>query len=209
MLSTSPPVRVGIVGCGSFGRNAYGRNLHQCPDAEVVALCDADRGRAEALLQELSGGGGSKGPSVYAGYEDMLRKESLDAVMIATMADVRPRVAVAALEAGAHVLAAKPMAPSLAAAEHMLRVADQAGRLLVVGYNFRFREGAQAVRRFIVEGGLGKPLFARAWSHEASVPVWGPHYVKSVSGGGSLASTAVHVIDLAIWFLGCPRLISA
>jgi predicted dehydrogenase len=87
-------------------------------------------------------------------------------------------VTVAALNAGAHVLAAKPMAPSLGEAEEMLRTAKQRGRLLMVGYNFRFRDDARVVRRFIREGGLGRPLFA------------------------------VHVIDLAVWFLGCPRLLS-
>jgi predicted dehydrogenase len=138
----------------------------------------------------------------------MIQQESLDIVMVATMADIRPRVTIAALNSGAHVLAAKPMAQSLAEAEEMLQVAEQTDRLLMIGYNFRFREDAQVVHRFIHSGGLGTPRFARAWSHAASVPTWGPHYVKSRSGGGSLANTGVHVLDLAVWFLGSPALVS-
>ena len=64
MLSTSPPVRVGIVGCGSFGRNAYGRNLHQCPDAlarmlggqvtEVLATVEAVAWRSGSTVGQIA-----------------------------------------------------------------------------------------------------------------------------------------------------------
>jgi predicted dehydrogenase len=208
MNNANPPLRVGIVGCGSFGRKTYAWGVAGHPGAVVAALCDIDRGRAEAAARELSEERGHPLPATYEDYRRMIEQESLDVVMVGTLADVRPAVTLAALSAGAHVLVAKPMAPSLSGAEEMLRAAEQAGRLLMVGYNFRFRDDARSVHRFIREGGLGRPLFARAWSHEASVPTWGPHYIKSLSGGGALASTAVHVIDLAVWFLGCPRLLS-
>ncbi|MSS73930.1 MAG: Gfo/Idh/MocA family oxidoreductase [Candidatus Latescibacteria bacterium] len=209
MNKTRSPLRVGIVGCGSFGRKTYAYGVAEHPGAVVTALCDVERGRAEALARELSEERGtSPRPGVYEDYRPMIEQEPLDVVMVGTLADVRPAVTLAALNAGAHVLAAKPMAPSLGEAEEMLRTAKQVNRLLMVGYNFRFREDAQIMRRFIREGGLGRPLFARAWSHEASVPTWGPHYIRALSGGGSLASTAVHVIDLAVWFLGCPPLLS-
>ena len=208
MDNAKRPLRVGIVGCGSFGRKTYACGVAEHPGATVAALCDIDRARAEAAARELSEERGAPRPATYEDYRRMIEKESLDVVMVGTLADVRPAVTLAALSAGAHVLAAKPMAPSLSGAEEMLRAAQRAGRLLMVGYNFRFRDDAQVVHRFIREGGLGRPLFARAWSHEASVPTWGPHYIRSLSGGGSLASTAVHVIDLAVWFLGCPKLLS-
>ncbi len=208
MNNVKSPLRVGIVGCGSFGRKTYAWGVAEHPGATVAALCDIDRGRAEAAARELSEERDNPRPATYEDYRRMIEKEPLDVVMVGTLADVRPAVTLAALSAGAHVLAAKPMAPSLPGAEEMLRAAERAGRLLMVGYNFRFRDDAQVVHHFIREGGLGRPLFARAWSHEASVPTWGPHYVKSLSGGGSLASTAVHVIDLAVWFLGCPKLLT-
>jgi predicted dehydrogenase len=138
----------------------------------------------------------------------MIQTESLDVVMAGTMADIRPQVTLTALKHGAHVLAAKPMAPSLADAQRMMDGAAKADRLLMVGYNFRFREDAQILHRFIQDGGLGTPIFARVFSHQARIPVWGPHYVKARSAGGSLASTAVHVIDLAVWFLDNPALLS-
>ena len=209
MNNVSRPLRVGVVGCGSFGRNAYARNVVDNPDANLIALCDVDGERAKAVARELVDAHPQKPlAATYTDYQEMIDQESLDVVMVGTMADVRPRVTIAALNGGAHVLAAKPMAPSLAEAEAMLQAAEEASRLLMVGYNFRFREDAQAVHRFIRSGGLGTPRFARTWIHAEGVPVWGPHYIQSRSGGGSLASTGVHTLDLGVWFLGCPPLLS-
>ena len=208
MSNRSCLLRVGVVGCGGFGRNAYVNNIIENPDASLVALCDIDLTQAEAAAREVFDEGGREPrPALYPDYQAMIDQESLDVVMVGTMADVRPYVAIYALNAGAHVLAAKPMAPSLAEAEEMLQTAKEANRILMVGYNFRFRDDAQVVHRFIRDGGIGPPRFARAWSFAASVPIRGSHY-KAASGGGSLARTGVHTMDLAIWFLGNPPLIS-
>jgi predicted dehydrogenase len=204
MQTADSLLRVGVVGCGSFGRNTYARHVVDSPDATLIALCDTDRARAEATADEFSD---NQPPAIYTDENQMLERESLDIVMVATMADVRPRISIAALNSGAHVLAAKPMAISLAEAEQMLEAAEQSARLLMVGYNFRFREDAQVVHRFIREGGLGTPLFARAWCHAAGVPVWGPHYIKLRSGGGALASTGIHTLDLAVWLLDSPPIL--
>ncbi len=199
---------VGVVGCGSFGKNAYVRNILS-DAADVVALCDVRSASIESVFAEhYEGVSEGDRPAVYNDYRKMLDAEVLDIVMVGTMADIRPDVTVAALERGSHVLAAKPMAFSLDGAERMIEAARLAGRHFMVGYNFRFRQDATAMRAFIAEGGIGQPMFARAWSHEMSVPTWGPHYIKAQSGGGSLASTAVHVIDLAVWFLGGPEVAS-
>ena len=232
MINRSDPLRVGVVGCGGFGRGAYVNNVPENPDASLVALCDIDPAQAEAAAREVFDKGGREPrPSLYTDYKTMIDQESPDVVMVGTMADVRPRVAIYALNAGAHVLAAKPMAPSLPEAEEMLQTAKEADRILMtirkadnadfdvlqtakeadrilmVGYNFRFRDDAQIVHRFIRDGGIGTPRFARAWSFAPSVPIRGPHN-EAGSGGGSLARTGVHTMDLAIWFLGNPSLIS-
>ncbi|MBI3943284.1 MAG: Gfo/Idh/MocA family oxidoreductase [Chloroflexi bacterium] len=214
MNSTDHPLRVGVVGCGSFGCNAYARRIADHSETMLTALCDIDRARAETCaractINEITGlPNPGPPPTLYTDYRQMLDREQLDIVMVATLANMRPEITIAALDAGTHVLATKPMAPSLAEAEAMLQAAERSGRLFMIGYNFRFRDDAQAAYSFIQAGGLGRPLFARAWSHEASVPAWGPHYIKALSSGGSLASTAVHVIDLAVWFLDAPPLIS-
>ena len=177
MTDESHPLRVCVVGCGGFGRNAYIDNVVENPDASLVALCDINLAQAETAAREVfdEGGRGPR-PALYTDYQAMIDQESLNVVMVGTMADVRPRVAIYALNAGAHVLAAKPMAPSLAEAEEMLQRAKEVDRILMVGYNFRFRDDAQIVHRFIRDGGIGTPRFARAWSFAESVPIRGSHY---------------------------------
>ncbi len=136
MSNRSRPLRVGVVGCGGFGRNAYVNNAVENPDASLVALCDVDLAQAEAAAREVFDDRGIKPrPALYTDYKAMIDQKSLDVVMVGTMAGVRPRVAIYALNAGAHVLAAKPMAPSLAEAEEMLQKAKEADRILMVGYN--------------------------------------------------------------------------
>ena len=202
-------IRVGVIGCGSFGRNAYMRNVLSHGEADVVALCDVNAASVEKAFEDYYPEETSGRPNVYDDYRDLLREEAIDVAMVGTMADIRPDVTVAALQRGAHVLAAKPMAFTLPDAERMIDEARAADRHFMVGYNFRFRADATAMHAFIAGGGMGRPMFARAGSHEASVPTWGPHYIRAQSGGGSLASTAVHVIDLAVWFLGSPELEAA
>lgn len=199
-------LKVGVIGCGSFGKNAYIRNVLSHAEAEVTALCDVSIASIESVMSDYFSTGDR--PVVYDDYRKMIYDEEMEIAMVGTMADIRPDVTVAALRKGIHVLAAKPMAFTLADAERMIEAARKADRHFMVGYNFRFREDATAMHAFIEEGGIGRPMFARAWSHEASVPTWGPHYIKAQSGGGSLASTAVHVIDMALWFLGSPDLSS-
>ena len=90
----------------------------------------------------------------------------------------------------------------------MVAAARRANRFLTVGFNMRFLPAAGALRGFVGEGKLGKPLYTRAWALATDIPWWGKHYVKAVSGGGVLASTAVHVLDLALWVAGSPEPVS-
>ena len=91
----------------------------------------------------------------------------------------------------------------------MIEAGERAGRMLSVGFNMRFMDGALAMRRFVEDGRLGTPICGRGWMLAGDVPWWGKHYVRSISGGGALAATAVHVLDLATWLAGSPRPLTA
>jgi predicted dehydrogenase len=195
-------VRVGVVGCGAQGR-LHTSFLAADGDADLVAICDRDRERARALAAELGVAG------VYRDHREMLGAERLDLVCICTMPDSHREIAVDALEAGADVLCEKPMAHTLADAREMADAARRTGNQLAIGFNLRHSTVAQAVRGFIDEGALGAPVCARGSMLETEVPWWGPHQVKEISGGGAIAATAVHMIDLLMWFAGNPRPLTA
>ena len=89
-----------MVGCGGFGRGAYVNNVAENPDASLVALCDVDIEQAEAAAREVFDEQCIKPrPALYTDYKAMIDQESLNVVMVGTMADVRPRVAIYALNA--------------------------------------------------------------------------------------------------------------
>jgi predicted dehydrogenase len=184
-----------VIGCGVQGQ-IHMRAYRACSGAEVVAVCDTDPARVEEAGRAFGVAGR------FADYRALLAGAACDLVSVCTMPASHREIAVAALDAGAHVLCEKPTALDAGEAAAMVAAARRADRFLTVGFNMRFLPAAQALRRFVAEGGLGRPLYTRAWTLATDIPWWGTHYVKAVSGGGVLASTAVHILDLALWVAG-------
>jgi len=194
-------LRVGVVGCGVQGR-VHLEAYRQRRDVEIAACCDLDPARLEASGRDFGAAG------LFADFGEMLNQVPLDLVSVATMPSTHLAVATAALEAGAHVLCEKPFAMNAEEAERMLATAGQCQRTLAVGFNMRFMGSAQRARAYVAEGRLGTPQYARVWALANDIPWWGKHYVRALSGGGVLASTAVHVLDLTLWVMGHPKVVA-
>jgi predicted dehydrogenase len=195
-------LRVGIIGCGFQGR-LHAEILSGIEGVEVAAVCDRDEERAAAVASEF------QAPRVFGDYRALLADGRYDLVTVCTMPDTHRAITLAAIECDAHVLCEKPFALDASEALEMIVAAERAGRTLSVGFNMRFMDSALAMRRFIDDGHLGRPVCARGWMLAGDVPWWGKHYIKAVSGGGALAATAVHVLDLATWLAGSPKPLTA
>jgi len=163
------------------------------PEVEVVAVCDLDGSRAADLAAAHAIAG------THEDYRDLLANHELDAVTVCTMPATHREIVVACFDAGAHVLCEKPFSTNAGDAVAMVRAGRAAGRILTVGYNMRFMQATEAVRAFIADGELGKPVYARGFMLADQVPWWGRHYANADSGGGALNSTAVHMLDLLMW----------
>ena len=152
-------LRVGVIGLGAMGKGhlgAYGR----IPEAvEVAALCDL---REEALA---AAGERFPGARTAGDFRELLEPGDLDLVSVITMPQTHCEIAVAALEAGAHVLCEKPLAMSVAEADRMLAAAEGAGRMIQVGTNMRHMLEAGLLRELVASGKLGKPTYIRAWTY--------------------------------------------
>ena len=194
-------MRVGVIGCGFQGR-LHVEVLSKLPDVDVVALADIDPDRVGRLAHE-HGVAGS-----YTDYLEMLDSERLDLVTICTMPVHHAAMTVAAFSRGAHVLCEKPLAMNTAEGVAMVEAARRAGKFLAVGFNMRFMPNSTAIRSFIREGGFGRPVYTRACGLD-EIPWWGEHYRRGISGGGALAASAVHLLDLALYFAGFPEPVAA
>ena len=194
-------MRVGVIGCGFQGR-LHVDVLSRLPDVEVAAVADIDPDRVGRVAHEF---GVAKS---YRDYREMLDSERLELVTICTMPVHHAAMTVAAFSRGAHVLCEKPLAMNTAEGVAMVEAARRAGKFLAVGFNMRFMPNAMAIQSFIRGGRFGRPVYTRARAND-EIPWWGEHYRRGISGGGALAASAVHLLDLALYFAGFPEPTSA
>jgi predicted dehydrogenase len=141
-----------LVGAGGMGR-AWGKNLRECAEAELVGWIDIRPEAAEQAASEL----GLAGIHVGGDLERALTEVRPDFVVDVTVPEAHRDVTVAALRAGVPVLGEKPMAASMAHAREMVAAADRAGKLYMVSQSRRYDARLHALRRLIVEhvGALG------------------------------------------------------
>jgi predicted dehydrogenase/nucleoside-diphosphate-sugar epimerase len=142
-------LRVGFIGCGRIAQ-VHLRYLRQIPGIDVIGFCDRDVDRARQFKGAMQG-------SRAEAFHDLGDFLSLgpDAVHILTPPDTHAAVAIAALEAGAHVLVEKPMATSTADARRMEEAAQAAGRVLCVDHNRLFDPTVVRAQALLAAGAIG------------------------------------------------------
>jgi D-apiose dehydrogenase len=185
-------LRGGVIGCGFFGRN----HLHgwrEVEGAEIAAVCDRDRARAEAAAAEFGV------PAVYDDPEAMLRAETLDFVDVVTSPDThRPLVELAA-RYGRHVICQKPLAPEFEDARAMVRACADAGVRLMVHENFRWQTPMRALKE--ESAALGELFFGRI-EFRTAFDVYRDQPYLAEDPRFIIADLGVHLLDLARFFLG-------
>jgi predicted dehydrogenase len=152
MTGESAPVRVGLIGVGYWGPNLV-RNLHELPEAEPVVVCDL---RDEALARISS-----RFPSVTTttSVDELLSRDDIEAVVVATPVSTHFELAAAALRAGKHVLVEKPLAASAAQALELAALSGRCGRLVMPGHTFLYSPPVNLIRDVIASGELGDIYF--------------------------------------------------
>jgi predicted dehydrogenase len=126
----NPPLRLGVIGLGFFGAR-HARIYADFPAAHLVAVCDADPQKAEAVAAET-------GARAYQDYEAMLREAELDAVSVCLPDRMHEDAAIAVARAGKAMLLEKPLAHNAAAAGRIVDAVGAAGTRLMIGHVLRF-----------------------------------------------------------------------
>jgi predicted dehydrogenase len=192
-------LRVGVVGLGMGRHHVEAFSNH--PNAEVVAISDLDPKRLEDIGNQYGVA------NRYTAFEEMLEKESLDIVGIATPNFLHRPIALAAIAAGCHVFCEKPMAMNAGEAQEMIDAANAAGRRIMIDFSYRFSDQSQALYAEVQKDTLGDVYFGRAvWLRRDGMPGFGGWFgQKDKSGGGPLIDLGVHRLDFALWLMGYPK----
>jgi len=197
-------LRIALVGVGAAAQINHLPALKKLEDVELAALCDRDPEKAGRVAQRFGV------PTSYTRFEELLADDSIDAVDLTTPNYLHAPMAIAALEAGKHVLCERPLARSGAEAAAMAKAAKQEDRLLMCALQHRFRPDAQLLRKFVDKGDLGEIFLAKGgWLRQKTEwdsDEWRAQ--KRESGGGVVLDLGFQMIDLSLWVLGDPKVVS-
>jgi predicted dehydrogenase len=180
------------------------RGYQEAPGVEVFALAGKEEDRLGELAEEFGA------ERTYTDWEGLVADPDVDVVSVATPNLLHAPLTIAALTAGKHVLCEKPLAVTAAGAAEMVQAATEAGRVLETAFNFRRRGDVRVLKSYIDDGHLGKVYHAKAsWIRRRGIPGLGSWFAsKELAGGGPLIDLGVHVLDLAIYLMGEPKVIS-
>jgi len=156
-IADQKPKRVGLIGCGWYGKNDLFRLIQVAP-VDVVSLCDVDKKQLEGAAKTVSERQSSKQkPRLYDDYRKMLKEKDLDVVLIGTPDHWHALMMIAACEAGADVYVQKPISVDVREGQAMLAAARKYDRVVQVGTQRRSTPHlVEARERVIKQGLLGK-----------------------------------------------------
>lgn len=180
---------LGVIGVGMIGRK-HARTISELDKVKLVAVADINRQRAEEVAKKYGA------EAFYTDYREMLGREDIEAVVIATPDQLHREPAVAAAEARKHILLEKPMASTLEDADAISAAAKKAGVKLMIGYILRFDLNYVKIKQAVDSESFGIPLYVYA-REQGSIGVTtqiGARVPFMLYG-------SIHEIDQLLWYL--------
>jgi predicted dehydrogenase len=202
-------IGVGLVGYKFMGRahsNAY-RQVGRFFNLELSPRMRAICGRDEGAVRDAAASLGWEG--YETDYRRLLERDDIGLVDVATPGNTHHEIAIAALEAGKHVLCEKPLANTLQEAREMLDAARTADTMNMVSFNYRRAPAVQLAKKLIDEGRLGeirhwRGAYLQDFILDPELPlIW--RFRREVAGSGALGDIGAHLIDLAHFLVGPIR----
>ena len=190
-------IGVAIIGCGGITLQNHLPGIALCQDTRVVALCDSDPATLERARQQTGV------TTVSSDYTEIIKREDVHAVIIATPNISHAPIAMAAIAAGKHVLCEKPLAMNHADAVAMARAADLASVRHMTAFTYRFVPAMRYLAHLVQRGDLGQPYHYRS----CRLQDWGTRslgwrQVARLAVTGELGDMLSHRIDFAHLLMG-------
>lgn len=205
-MSDGDRIRVGIIGVG-WGSVVQTPAFALVPEYEVVALCSR-RPESVAKAAENLGIGDTS-----TGWESFVRRDDLDVISVCTPVALHAQQAIAAIEAGRHVLVEKPLALNAGDARRILDAAESAGVAHAVCFEGRYERDRARIAELVHDGFLGQPYYVQT---NSIADYWHPSrglqsewMYRLDQGGGYLMGMASHDIDYLSFLFGEPEAVCA
>jgi predicted dehydrogenase len=190
-------IKVGIIGAGSFAA----QHAQAIASVNGVSIVSASRRNTTALAEFTSRFGGRG----YADYQDLLKDNEVDAVVIATPHHTHTSVVEAAARAGKHILLEKPMAPNLAECDRIVQCTKETGVKLMLGHTGHFIPAVQSAKKLLESGEMGEVVYGVATKSKKWMnPDRREWHLDRAYGGGMWMTIGVHALDQLTWLIGAP-----
>ena len=192
-------MRYALIGCGRIGPNHIFAAIEN--KLEIVALCDIDLSRAHKLINDYH----LDNVKVYDNYLEMLAKEKLEIVAIASPSYLHAQMGLDCIERGINIIIEKPIALSIEDADLLILKAQEKGVYACANYQNRFNKSVQYIKKALDEGRFGKLLHGvttTSWHRDEKYYLADSWRGKWDGDGGSLITQSIHGIDLLIWMFG-------
>lgn len=194
-------LNVGLIGLGRLGR-VYARDLAtKIPETRLVAVSDV----VEALVNDVADELGV--PGRYLNPQDLVNDKNVDAVVIVTPTSAHKDHSIMATKAGKPTFCEKPPALSISQTLEMKDAINATGTFFQMGFMRRFDPGYAAAKARLTEGTIGKVVLFKSTSRDPFRTSL--EYADPKSSGGMIMDMGIHDFDLARFFMGEVKSVSA
>ena len=193
-------IKLGLIGAGGISQ-AHCQSISQIEGAEIIAASDL----VPANLERMVNNWGLAEENTFVDYNEMLKMDEIEAVLVCTPTGVHAPPTVAALQAGKHVLCEKPMEATLAAAASMAQAAHETGKILMVALKLRYTAQVIKAKEIIDAGTLGNIYYAETVADRRRGNPGGSFIRRATAGLGATADIGVYALDTALYLMGHPK----
>ena len=190
-------IRLGLIGCGGNMQRAHLPRLKADGGVEIVGIADPDESQAESVMKAW----GSE-MAFYEDYRQLVRNESLDAMLISSPHALHYEHARMSLQKGLHVLAEKPLTLASRQTKSLINLSDKLKLYLVVAYQRNYMAPYVYARELIRRGELGELRGVVGYVTQNWGSIRGWRLDPNLSGGGMFIDTGSHLVASVLWMTG-------
>ena len=194
--------RVAVIGLGSVAQMVHLPNLMKIKNADISAVAEINKNTLNLVADKFNV------KKRFLNYNDLLNDDQIDAIIISTPTHLHKQMAIDCLNSGKDVLVEKPIARNVKEGEEIIECAKKNNRILMVGMNLRYRPDSMLIRSLIDAGEIGEPYYIKCgWIRkQSSSEKWFNR--REEAGGGVILDLGINLIDLALWLVDYPDVVS-